>query len=267
MSKGHSTACADAVRTTPDECECKCRGLFHGGPHSERARALVWDPDGRKSYSRARVSEAKRSARDALAAARAPGVACTDYAAVHAIDELIQSADGDDDALTDVLAAVLSPFVASIVEADLDADDSKRIDAAASELHLLCSLAVAVLKVVDDDRTLSPELANQVARDVLAATDSQMPLTEPVREAMHAALVGSFGALIGLALPTNLPMLRLIGFLSCPDASEHPEVEEYCIRPLVGGWVTGPMHDWVTGSFSADSAVLRRARPSRRRKP
>ena len=61
----HSTACANAVVTTPKQCKCGCDGAFHGGPHTHRARALLVTPGERVTYSRRQVREAKRKVREA----------------------------------------------------------------------------------------------------------------------------------------------------------------------------------------------------------
>jgi hypothetical protein len=60
-------------------------------------------------------------------------------------------------------------------------------------------------------------------------------------------------------------MLQLIGFATCPDVSDHPEVRRYCVDPLKDELVTAAMQEWVAGGFPVDAEALRRARPRRRR--
>lgn len=260
MSQGHSTTCADAVRTTPAECQCQCEGLFHGGPHSERARALVWPADKRRRYSGTRLSRAKGEARDALSVGVSIGEACTDFAVTHAIDELILTTDpGQHDAVRDVLGAVIEAFVGEIVDAELGEEDSRRIKTLVNYDHVLCTLCVESLKLLDEVRASANKAADAVADAVIGTVDGNL-LTEAVKVVLRTALQKAFGVLIDLlADPAKVTSIQLLGLLSCPDVSEHPDVEKYCVAPLTGEYVTAAMRDWINKGFPKDAAVLGRA--------
>lgn len=260
MSQGHSTTCADAVRTTPAECQCQCEGLFHGGPHSERARALVWPADKRRRYSGTRVSRAKATAKDALTAGVSIGDACTDFAVTQAIDELILTTDpGQHDAVRDVLGAVIEAFVVEIVEAELDDEDSQRIKTLVNYDHVMCTLCVEALKLLDEVRALANRASGAVADAVIGPLDENL-LTEAVKTVLRTAVQKAFGVLIDLlADPAKVKSIQLLGFLSCPDVSEHSDVEKYCVGPLTGEYVTAAMRDWINRGFPRDAAVLGRA--------
>ena len=121
---GHSLKCAEAVHTTPKECKCPCGGTFHGGPHTERARALlVSNPP--LAYRRRQVSQARSKAKNA-SAARYTEYA-TGFVVTYAIDTLIGSARPDADLLKSAVQAVVEPLVKTVVSAGLNTADSAAV--------------------------------------------------------------------------------------------------------------------------------------------
>ncbi|GFZ89728.1 hypothetical protein [Nesterenkonia alkaliphila] len=275
MDHGHSVTCADAVRTTPEQCDCTCEGSFHGGPHTERARALVWKEEKRKTYSGWRVTAAKRAAREAIAAAaHSPdpdadsllGSLCTDYAVTHAIDVLVLTGStADHERAHAVLTALIGPFVETIVAEDLSEPDEEQLKAAVSELHLLCSICASVLELVAESKKRASETARATAEAVVSALGADNVLSAVVEGALRKALTASFNAAIDLiADPAKLKMLQLVGLVTCPDVSKHPDVETYCVNPLVGEWVTTAMHDWIDTKFQDHSRVFQRTVPQKR---
>lgn len=269
--RGHSVDCADAVRTTPEQCKCRCGGDFHGGPHSERVRALVWAQDNRQKYSQSQVGRAKRSAREALDAGNSVGEACTDFAVTHVVNELIFLTSAEEQQVArEVLKALIEPFVEKVASAPLDDDDATRIVTAVNNLHLLCSLCVEILKVIDQLHDLADDaaaaMAQTISESVIDSFDAELFLTDPVKDVLKAALARSFHAAIDLVVdPVKVQMLRLVGFAMCPNVAEHADVEKYCVAPLGREWVTSVLHNWMTSGFPADSPILKRA--PRRKKP
>lgn len=266
MTRGHSVSCADAVRTTPAECACACDGDFHGGPHTERVRALVWDPDRREKYSRSQVVRAKRKARDALAAGTSAEESCTVFAVAHMIDVLIAVGGADEQQVArETLKAVLDPFVEVIVSADLNDADSRNIETAVNNLHIICALCVEILKLIDQVKTFANAAAEDIAERVVDALGDRTFLTTVVKQVLKEAVKRSFDAAIALAAdPVRVEMLRVIGFATCPNVKAHPDVEKYCVEPLASSYVTTTLHDWIDHGFPADSSLLKRA-PRRKR--
>lgn len=267
MPNGHSVACADAARTTPKQCKCKCGGQFHGGPHTDRGRALVWDPEKRGGYSNRRLSVAKRSAREALAADAAAGVACTDFAVTHAVHELIRTTDiSSHDLAVATINAAVAPFVAGISEAKLGVDDAKKIVAVVNHSHALCSLCVQMLEMIARARKITADTVADVATTVVASVRENIPFSDAVHDALHDAVARSCEALAMLAAdPSKVLMLRLVGFMACPDVSVHPEVYRHCVRPLIKVFVTEAMAEWIENEFPQESQVLRNASGKGRR--
>lgn len=261
MSQGHSASCADAVRTTTAECKCTCGGDFHGGPHSERVRALVWNEENRSKYSKTQVARAKRKARDALAAGTSIGEACTDFAVTQMVDELILMTEPNEQQLArEVLKALIQPFVDEVASADLDEDDATRIETAVNNLHILCALCVEVLRLIDQATALADQAAEDIAAIVVDSLGEHSFLTNVVKQVLTKSLAQSFHAVIALAAdPAKIKMLEVVGFASCPNIADHPEVEKYCIAPLTKDYVTEALHDWIDSGFPEDAAILRRA--------
>lgn len=261
MSRGHSVNCADAVRTTPDECECKCRGRFHGGPHTERVRALVWDENKMEQYSRRQVTRAKRSAREALAAGNSVGETCTDFAVTHTIDTLIAVSSSEQQEIArETLSAILGPFVTVVAKADLDTNASKYIETAVNSLHIVCTLCVETLKLLDQLNRGVKIIAGDLANKVVEQLGDQPFLTKVVRQVLTEALTRSFESVVTLtADPLKLKMLQLMGFATCPNVTEHRDVESHCIKPLANEYVTSALLEWIDCDFPEDSIVMHRA--------
>lgn len=267
MSRGHSVSCADAVRTATEECQCTCQGDFHGGPHTERVRALVWDEDKRETYSRNQVTTAKRKARDALDAGTAVGETCTDFAVTYMIDVFIAATSSTDhDMARETLKAILDPFVEEIVHADLDETESRNIETAVNHLHVICSLCVEILKMIDESKALLNQAADTVAQAVVDGLGQHPFLTKLAKAVLKRALMRSFPAVVHLltADPATVKMLQMVGFATCPDVNDHGEVEKCCIQPLQGAYVKAALHDWIDQSFPRDADILKRRRRAKK---
>lgn len=265
--RGHATNCADAVRTTPDQCRCQCAGAFHGGPHSERVRALLWPEANRHAYSRGVLSRAKSRARQTLEGRSAGGVACTDFAVIHAVDELIWTSDTDtQDLARDVMVNLIESFVTQILDADLDEADSKQLEVAVNNLHLVCAMCAAILEALDSVRELTDALTDEVAGLIVDEAMKEVPLSPAARAVLRSALRSAFRDTINLALadPARVRMLQLVGYATCPDVAEHPEVRRYCVKPLADDLVTTAMDEWIGAGFPLDSSVMARAKPRRK---
>lgn len=274
MTQGHSVRCADAVRTTPDQCKCDCGGDFHGGPHTQRARALVWaehnrvvNQNRREKYSHGQVYAARSKANDAIDDATASkeevDKACTDFAATYMVDIFIDAVSAEDQQVARAtMTAVLTPFVDEIVDADLDASDAKKIKKAVNDLHLICSLCVELLKVIDKVKTFTSqmvdELADKIAQEIIDHLGDHHLLTAVVKPVLKRALSRSISALIDLLIadPTREDLLRLIGVVTCPNIVDHPEVEEYCVKPLVKKYGGDALRQWIHEDFPRDDEIL-----------
>ncbi|MDR0417134.1 MAG: hypothetical protein LBH76_07475 [Propionibacteriaceae bacterium] len=208
-------------------------------------------------YSARQVAAARRKAREALASGTSAGTDCTDFAATHAVNELVLLGGLDQTKASDVLAAVIAPFVEVIAGAPLAGDDSQRIQAAVNNFHILCSLCALALKAVEEARQMAAQLAEEIASDVVASVNDDYALSDQVKIVLQKGLRRAFEAVIDIvADPAKIKALQLVGFISCPDVSEHPEVRQYCVRPLVGGLVTTAVSDWIEQGFPAGSSVL-----------
>lgn len=259
MPDGHSPACAAAVHTTPAQCRCACGGAFHGGPHSDRARALLRRNQGQakqREYSGGQVSRAKTKARNA--ADTQYGQACTGFAVTFAIDRFVLDADSKEQGLvTDALDRVTTAFVEEIVGAALDDAESRNIKNAVEGLHILCALCATVLEAVEQVRELADLAADAVADQVITSLGESPLLTVAVKAALRLALRRSFGVLIDMAItPEQVKSIQFLGFISCPDVSEHPEVERYCVKPLAKDYLNDTVEAWVDDGFPRESRVL-----------
>lgn len=263
MARGesHSVSCADAVRTTPDECQCACEGAFHGGPHTERVRALVWEEGKRQNYSSRQVAGAKRKARQAIDAKNSVGEACTDLAVTHMIDQFILVApQGEQQVFRDTLKSVLDPFVKEIADANLSDSDSKNIETVVNNLHVICTFCVEVLKLIHLFKNLANCAADYIAEIVIDSLGQSSLLTRAVKAVLKTALTRAFNAIISLAVdPLKVKMLQMVGFATCPNVDEHRDVEVYCVAPLGNEYVTSALHEWIDKSFPSDSVILQRA--------
>lgn len=260
MSGGHSVRCADAVSTAPNECGCRCGGDLHGGPHTERVRALVWEENDRERYSQGQVTAAKRKAVEAVEAKESVGEKCTDFAVTHMVDVFIGATSAADQKVArDTLKSVLDPFVEEIATADLGEADEKNVKTAVNNLHIICSFCVEILKVIDQAEKLVGDMADGLADVVVDAVSDYTFLTKIAKEVLRRALSRSFLSVIDLlADPARVEMLRIVGFATCPDVTDHWEVKKYCVSPLGGGYVTDALDSWIDNDFPSDSDILKR---------
>ena len=121
MNSGHTESCSHASITKQKECKCICGGTLHGGPNSERARALVWKQDKDRKYSLTSLDYSKRhkkatrkKAEDAVKnkTKQQFGVECTSFAVTYAIDELIsKEPKADQNAIKDVVGEIIETFL------------------------------------------------------------------------------------------------------------------------------------------------------------
>lgn len=262
MSSGHSVRCADAIRTTPDQCTCLCGGVLHGGPHTERARALVWDPGpGRTplvTYSGWQVAEARRRARAALAAGNSVGETSTDFAVVVLIDTFVLAADGNAQGRArEMLDALVRPFVEEIAGADLDEADSTGITTAVGQLHILCTLCVAILKALSEIRKMTDDMAQEIAEAVVRSLGEASFLTAVVKVVLARALARAARSVAALAMgPFDEQLLRICGAVTCPNVDAHRDVETYCLTPETNEYVTATLSEWVGRGFPPGATIL-----------
>lgn len=261
---GHSLKCAEAVHTTPSECKCPCGGTFHGGPHTERARALlVSDPT--RAYLRRQVSQARSKTKNTQGSRYSEYA--TGFVVTYAIDTLISSARQDADALKIAVQAVVEPFVESVVSAGLNTADSAAVKRIVNETHLLCALCASILDLKAHFQQGIKDIADQIAQaviDEVTSAPSLPVLSGAARAALSAALVKAAGPLSDLLVgPAETQALRILGLLFCPDVSVHPEVEEFCVKPLTGEILTNVMSEWITEDFPRESLLLTGRRVAR----
>lgn len=221
---------------------------------------MVWPADRRRRYAGTRVTRAKAGAKAALTAGVSVGEACTDFAVTHAINELVRTTDlAQHDAVREVLGRVIGAFVGEIADAEMDREESKRITTLVNYHHVLCTLCVEALKLVDEVRASANEAADAVIEAVIGTVDESQ-LTAALKLVLRTALRKACGVLLDLlADPAKVKSIQLLGFVSCPDVSDHPDVETYCVAPLTGEYVTAAMRDWINRKFPQDPAVLGRA--------
>lgn len=263
-TSGHGLKCAEAVHTTPSECTCPCSGTFHGGPHTERARALlVSDPT--EAYLRRQVSRARSKTKNAQ------GTRYTEYATgfvvTYAIDTVIGSARSDADELKIAVQAVVEPFVESVVSAGLNTAESAAVKRIVNETHLLCALCASILELKARLQQGIKDIADNIAQaavDEVMSFPSPPVLSDAARAALSAALVKAAEPLSDLLVgPAETQALRILGLLFCPDISVHPEVEEFCVKPLTGEILTEAMSKWITDDFPRESPLLAGRRAAR----
>lgn len=261
---GHSLKCAEAVHTTPKECKCPCAGSFHGGPHTERARALlVSNPT--TAYRRRQVSQSRSKAKNA--SERLYARYATGFVVTYAIDTVIGSARSDADVLKIAVEAVVEPFVESVVSAGLDTAESAAVKRIVNETHLLCALCASVLELKARFQQGIEDIADNIAQaviDEVTSSPSLPVLSDAARAALSAALVKAVGPLSDLLVgPAETQALQILGLLFCPDVSVHPEVEEFCVKPLTGEILTNAMSKWITDDFPQESPLLAGRRAAR----
>ena len=159
-----------------------------------------------------------------------------------------------------------TPFVEEIVGAALDGANSRNIKEAVEGLHVLCALCAVVLKALEQMKELANEAAKAAAEQVIASLGESPLLTAAVRAALRLALSRSFGVLIDIVInPAQVKSIQFLGFISCPDVSEHSEVEQYCVKPLSEDYLNDAVGQWVDDKFPPESKVLD-GRQSRKRR-
>ncbi|WP_297740064.1 hypothetical protein [uncultured Tessaracoccus sp.] len=254
-----------------------CKGAFHGGPHSERARALLWPSAERQKYSQAQVRTAKRKAKDTLDVAKAnlkaksaADEACTDFLVTHIVNEIVFkepiSAQKD---VGDAVAKLISLFVAGVLEEGLSKNNSARLVAVINVEHVLCNLCVEIIKCADElsqmvDEALN-ELAQAAAKRVVAAVAGNVSLEKPLVTALTAILKRVFQSMFPYAIePEKIQFLRFLGVVSCPNIAAHRDVEIHCLKPLGKDWATDALKQWVADGFPNNAAILGRAKPRKK---
>lgn len=262
----HSTACANAVVTTPKQCKCGCDGAFHGGPHTHRARALLVPQGERVSYSRRQVREAKKKVRETLfrsPLSSAPK-ACTDLIGFSTIDQLITwdtKGDYQNQALG-IIALVVKPFAATLAHSSLGKTDEKHLKKYMVEWHVLCSLCVEILKVIDEVEGELDECVRAVVQRVWTtlptadtpAEGSGSPLQETIMEALSE---GARPLIEKVLTGSDLKMMvQLLGLITCPNVDCHPEVTDYCLEPLSASWLGPRLLMWANNGYPSIDPVL-----------
>lgn len=249
MSSSHSVDCANAVVTSPDQCKCQCNGAFHGGPNTNRARALLRE-QGQKKYSKNQVSASLRKARktaNSTAVASQKMRVYTDYIGFSTVDGLIRFGSLHDQRETiGFISTVVRPFTAEINASALTAQQKNQVKDFVLQGHIVCTLCVTVLKIIsdgsDDAYNLSDEVIGVVLNRIGIDSDSQ----DAVDVAIRAAIGASASAIVGSDLVTSgVAFLKLIGVITCPDMNEHPEVIEYCLTPLCNTWTDSTVTQWL----------------------
>lgn len=272
--RGHASNCSAAIRTTPDQCQCQCGGAFHGGPHTERAAAILVHQDVRKTYSNRKTGRTKRKAKDvAQAAATSRSVAAeatavyTGYVVTAAIDELIWTeSDHVPERLKQALHTLIAPFATIILNADLTEDQSRTIEAACNELHLLCSICVEILKLVAQAKVTTDQVSQAIAAQIVSSCTAVHPLPRELADVLQRALTAAISPAAPATLtPSHTKLIQLIGMITCPDIAHHHDVEAYCVKPLIGTWVTSPIGRWITSDFNDAHTLLSGRRPRRPR--
>ena len=285
MHSGHTESCSHASITEPKQCKCICGGTLHGGPNSERARALVWKQDKNRKYSLTSLDYSKRhkkatrkKAEDAVKdeSKQQFGVECTDFAVTYAIDELIsKEPKADQNAMKDVVGEIIETFFEDCIVKEVKNSRKKlkncEIDTLESiirEEHILCVICAKFLKLLSKISNATSEgvakIYDEICDAVIASLGfSKNKITNIIEHIIRVAVKKTCGKifdyLIGTAAsggPINKKAIQILGFMSCPDVSQHDDVEEYCVKPLVKYIVPDDLDDWISEGFPKDHSVL-----------
>lgn len=285
MNSGHTESCSHASITKPKECKCICGGTLHGGPNSERARALVWKQDKDRKYSLTSLDYSKRhkkatrkKAEDAIKdkTKQQFGVECTDFAVTYAIDELIsKELEADQNAIKDVVGEIIETFFEDCIVKEVKNSRKKlkncEIDTLESiirEEHILCVICAKFLKLLSEISNATSEGVAKIYDEICDAVIASLGLSKNkitniiehiIRVAVKKTCRKIFDYLIGAAAsggPINKKALQILGFMSCPDVSQHDDVEEYCVKPLVKYIVPDDLDDWISKGFPESHSVL-----------
>lgn len=251
----HSTRCALAAVTTPDECKCRCEGAFHGGPHTERARSLVWDPPSRSQNAKRNAQRARRAVRKINQGATDTYYRrCSDLVGflltAHVIDDETEDRHKE---LVHTIDRVTAPFVAVISHSSstLLPQEVAALEHTLKASHLLCSVCVEILKAHDAVTGLTKETAEAIARTIVEAASQKVPT--PVQELLIKALANAILKAVPIALDDEMVAnLRCAGIIFCPNIQDHVDVQETCLKPLGDRWSANTLLTWASSGFDPE---------------
>jgi hypothetical protein len=143
------------------------------------------------------------------------------------LDSLVEAAPVDSVAiLTSAIDADAAQQIADAITASLEANGWPR---SKWESHLLCSVLAAIAQAMEASEDLAKTVVNQAL--TMALKSSGAP--EPVASLAARAAVD---ALMKLSPVRHWEDMRrgvqLLAVSLCPKVGDHPEVEQYCLRPL-----------------------------------
>lgn len=285
MNSGHTESCSHASITKPKECTCICGGALHGGPNSERARALVWKQDKSRKYSLTSLDYSKRhikvtrkEVKDEITngVTHQFGVKCTDFAVTYAIDELIsKETEADQNAIKDAIGEIIETFFEDCIVKEVTESKKKlkkneidTLERIIREEHILCVICAKFLKFLSKISNATSEgvakIYDEICDAVIASLGfSKNKITNIIEHIIRVAVKKTCGKifdyLIGTAAsggPINKKAIQILGFMSCPDVSQHRDVEEYCVKPLVKYIVPDDLDDWISKGFPENHSVL-----------
>ena len=285
MNSGHTESCSHASITKPKECKCICGGTLHGGPNSERARALVWKQDKNRKHSLTSLDYSKRhkkatrkKAEDAVKdkTKQQFGVECTDFAVTYAIDELIsKEPKADQNAIKDVVGEIIETFFEDCIVKEvknsrkkLTKNEIDTLERIIREEHILCVICAKFLERLSEISNAASEMVAKIYDEIYNAVIAMLgfsknEITDIIKRIIRAAIKKTcrkiFDYLIGAAAsggPINKKAIQILGFMSCPDVSQHHDVEEHCIKPLVNYIVPDDLNEWISKGFPESHSVL-----------
>lgn len=286
MSSGHTKSCSHASITKPKQCKCICGGALHGGPNSERARALVWKQDKNRKkpltsleYSKRHKKVTRRKVKDVINNNRTKrqfGVKCTDFAVTYAIDELINNKPKtDQNAIKDAIGEIIKTFFEDCIVKEVNESKKKlrkneieTLERIIREEHILCVICAKFLERLSEISNAASEMVAKIYDEIYNAVIallgfSRNEITDIIKRIIRAAVKKTcrkiFDYLIGTAAsggPINKKAIQILGFMSCPDVSQHDDVEEYCVKPLVKYIVPDDLDDWISKGFPENHSVL-----------
>jgi hypothetical protein len=220
----HNANCSNA-KSPPRDCECSCGGALHGGG----SQTLGPGPWGRDVH----YSHYGRQSR------LAPSL---DGLTVRFFDALFRF---NEERLDENSALFKSSPDGKLLDttSDLIADDiadflgkrrSKPFRKKRRKDHTICSLMVAMVKAMNEISGVLPEaFGDAVEERVRRMGDAKWGLNaEDAGKVAKIVARRAQDAATGGTLPLYIESCRRIAIVSCPDMAEHPEVEQYCARPL-----------------------------------
>lgn len=278
MNSGHTESCSHASITKPKECKCICGGTLHGGPNSERARALVWKQDKNRKYSLTSLDYSKRhkkatrkKAEDAVKdkTKQQFGVECTDFAVTYAIDELIsKEPKADQNAIKDVVGEIIETFFEDCIVKEvknsrkkLTKNEIDTLERIIREEHILCVICAKFLERLSEISNAASEMVAKIYDEIYNAVIallgfSRNEITDIIKRIIRAAIKKTYQkifdyliATVTFGSPINKKAIQILGFMSCPDVSQHHDVEEHCVKPLVNYIVPDDLNEWISKGF------------------